>query len=90
MQASPAELDQFFRFFRISGMFHCSDGPGAWVFGQAGNAPAQGIPFTAENNILAAIVDWVENGNAPDTIEGTKFVNDEPSSGISFQRKHCR
>ncbi|KAK7437233.1 hypothetical protein VKT23_018675 [Stygiomarasmius scandens] len=31
---SNAEIDDFYRFFRISGMSHCSTGPGAWRIGQ--------------------------------------------------------
>jgi hypothetical protein len=86
---SPDQMDEFLRYFRISGMFHCSGGPGAWAFGQFGTATAE-VPFRSENNVLAAIVDWVERGIAPKTIEGTKFVNDTHRSGVSFQRKHCR
>ncbi|KAF2639500.1 putative feruloyl esterase B precursor [Massarina eburnea CBS 473.64] len=90
MSVSSASLDEFYRFFRISGMFHCGSGPGAWVFGQAGAASAAGIPFEAENNVLAAIVDWVEKGKAPEGILGTKFVDDTVAKGVSFQRRHCR
>ncbi|KAL9118283.1 MAG: hypothetical protein Q9187_005173 [Circinaria calcarea] len=81
MNADPQELDDFFRFFRISGMFHCNSGPGAWVLGQGGGAAAAGVPFESSNNVLAALVEWVENGVAPDTIEGTKFVNDNTLYG---------
>ena len=90
MQASSAELDKFFRFFRISGMFHCNSGPGAWAIGQGGGASAAGVLFKGENNVLAALVDWVEHGKAPETIEGTKFVDDNVSMGPAFQRRHCR
>ena len=90
MQALPSELDEFFRFFRISGMFHCNSGPGDWVFGQGGGAAASGVPFECANNVLAALVKWVEDGVAPDTIEGTKFVNDTVIKGVAFQRRHCR
>lgn len=89
MNYSIDQMDDFLRFFRISGMFHCVSGPGAWVAGQAGGAAAQG-PFDAKHNVLAALVDWVENGTAPDTITGTKYVNDTLSSGVDFQRSHCR
>ncbi|TKA65040.1 hypothetical protein B0A49_09991 [Cryomyces minteri] len=83
------DMDNFFRFFRISGMFHCNGGPGAWVIGQAGAGSVSG-KFQAQYNVLAALVDLVENGKAPDTIEGTKFVNDTVSLGIEFTRKHCK
>ncbi|KAK2873512.1 putative feruloyl esterase B-2 [Arthroderma sp. PD_2] len=94
MQSGPAgsarQLDQFLRFFRISGMFHCNGGPGAWTLGQGGGAASEGIEFRRESNILAAVVDWVEKGVAPVTMEGVKFVDDDVSSGVSFRRRHCR
>lgn len=70
-------------------MFHCNSGPGAWAFGQGGDTAAAGIPFEPQQNVLAAIVEWVENGNAPETLMGTKFVNDTVARGVDFQRKHC-
>ena len=90
MQASSSDLDHFFRFFRISGMSHCNSGPGAWVIGQGGGAAAAGIPFEAKNNVLAALVDWVEKGGAPDTIEGVNFVDDSAALGVALRRQHCR
>ncbi|KAL9076013.1 MAG: hypothetical protein Q9157_003815, partial [Trypethelium eluteriae] len=87
--ASSTQLDEFYRFFRISGMGHCEGGPGAWAFGQLGGSPAVGVPYEPSSNALAAIVDWVEKDEAPETMTGTKFVNDDPTMGISFQRNHC-
>jgi feruloyl esterase len=84
--ADVSELDQYIRYFRISGMFHCSGGPGAWMIGQGSTS----VPFERSHNVLAAIVDWVEQGIAPETIEGTKYTNDATVLGVSFSRKHCR
>lgn len=79
------DLDDFFRFYRISGGSHCSSGGiGAWMFGQSG--PAR----NASDNIIWDLVDWVEKGKAPDTLTGTKFNNDDPDQGIAFERPHCR
>ncbi|KAL0263212.1 hypothetical protein SLS55_002190 [Diplodia seriata] len=89
MGYSYADMDQFFRFFRVSGMNHCNGGPGAWVLGQGGGAPAAGIPFDAAHSVLAAVVDWVEGGAPPETITGTKFVGDDVASGVAFERRHC-
>ncbi|KAL2212931.1 tannase and feruloyl esterase [Sarocladium strictum] len=89
LHSSDNHLDEYFRFFRISGMTHCNGGPGAWVLGQGGNAPAAGIPFDAKQNVLAALVDWVEKKEAPTTITGTKFVDDNVKKGIDFERAHC-
>ena len=88
--SSDASLDDSFRFFRISGMFHCNMGPGAWVIGQGGGSSAEGLPFDPQRNVLAAVVSWVEQREAPETIEGTKFVEDDSSLGESFRRRHCK
>ena len=90
MNATSADLDTFWRFFRIPGMSHCLNGPGAWVFGETGGGASAGIPFEPSRNVLAAVVAWVENGTAPDTITGTKFVNDTVALGVDFLREHCR
>jgi feruloyl esterase len=82
-------MDEWVRFFRVSGMNHCSGGPGAWVMGQGGNAVA-GVPFEGSRNVLRAVVDWVEKGVAPEYMEGTKFVNDSVALGVDFRRRHCR
>ncbi|KAI3330546.1 feruloyl esterase B [Ustulina deusta] len=84
------KLDAFYRLFRIPGMFHCSGGPGAWTFGQGGSAAAYGIPFDKDHNVLAAIVDWVDKGAAPEEIVGTKFVDDSVGEGIMYQHRHCK
>ncbi|GJD00533.1 carboxylic ester hydrolase [Colletotrichum higginsianum] len=55
-----------------------------------GTAGMDHLPFYGTHNVLAAIVDWVEGGVAPDTITGTKFVNDTVALGVDFQRRHCR
>jgi feruloyl esterase len=69
-------------------MAHCGvggiSGAGAWMFGQ--NAAASIAP----NNIIDYLRDWVEDGNAPDTITGTKYWYDTQSLGIQLERAHCR
>lgn len=89
MNYTVDQMDGFFRFFRVSGMFHCSSGPGAWVVGQGGGAPAQG-PYDPQHNVLAALVQWTEGGAAPETMTGTKYVNDTLALGVDFQRSHCK
>ncbi|CAF9927221.1 MAG: putative feruloyl esterase B-2 [Alectoria fallacina] len=89
-QTTSDELDNFLRFFRVPGMFHCNSGPGGWVIGQGGGASAKGVPFESANNVLAAVVQWVENGTAVKDIVGTKFVNDSVDLGVDFQHRHCK
>ena len=74
MGLPSGDLDEFYRFFRVAGMDHCSGGVGAWGIGQNA-ALLNGTEQTAQNNVLLRIVDWVENGNAPETLTGYKYVN---------------
>jgi hypothetical protein len=51
---------------------------------------ASAIPYEPRSNVLAALVAWVEKGNAPEILEGTKFNEDLASSGVAFKRRHCK
>ncbi|KAF1851312.1 feruloyl esteras-like protein B [Cucurbitaria berberidis CBS 394.84] len=87
MGLSSAELDSFYRYFTVSGTGHCSGGDGAHAIGQSS---AESNSYKPSENILMAMVDWVENGNAPETLIGTKWVNNTRTLGIAFQRAHCK
>jgi feruloyl esterase len=87
LNASVAELDEFYRYFRASGVDHCGGGPGAWVMGQGAGAKTSDNP---DDNLLLRIVQWVEEGDAPEFVRGTKFVNDTAALGVQFTRKHCK
>jgi feruloyl esterase len=87
LNATVAELDEFYRYFRASGVYHCFGGPGANYLGQMGAIDASSNP---EDNMLMRIVEWVENGAAPEFVRGTKFVNDTVELGVEFTRKHCK
>ncbi|KAJ7487826.1 tannase and feruloyl esterase [Mycena latifolia] len=72
-------LDAFYRLFLVPGMDHCAGGPGAANFGQLAGT---NVVNASANNLLLALVDWVEGGVAPDTITGTA-----PDGAT---RLHCR
>ena len=86
---SSSELDQFYRFFRISGMGHCGGGNGAWQIGQtaAGNAT-----LDPDGNVLMAMVRWVEEGVPPETVRGVSAAVGAGSEGNEtvIVRRHCR
>ncbi|KAJ5105750.1 hypothetical protein NUU61_003097 [Penicillium alfredii] len=86
MKLPPSKLDEFYRFFPISGMGHCGDGDGA-------NGIGQGLKTyggkDAQDNVLMAMVKWVEEGVAPETVRGAKFANGAGSK-VEYHRKHCR
>ncbi|KAH6849163.1 Tannase/feruloyl esterase [Alternaria alternata] len=87
MGLSSDELDEFYRFFYVSGTGHCGGGDGAHAIGQ-GLGEING--YEPSHNVLMALIDWVENGNAPETLIGTKFVNDTEALGVEFERAHCK
>ncbi|KAH7349062.1 Tannase/feruloyl esterase [Pyrenochaeta sp. MPI-SDFR-AT-0127] len=87
MGLEPKKLDDFYRFFRISGMAHCGGGPGASFIGNQRRNTASLRP---EENVLMATVRWVEQGIPPDSILGTAYINGTIESGVDFKRRHCR
>ncbi|KAI4685345.1 uncharacterized protein J4E84_006072 [Alternaria hordeiaustralica] len=87
MGLSSEELDEFYRYFLVSGTGHCGGGEGAHAIGQS---VGEVNGYETSHNVLMALVDWVENGNAPETLIGTKFVNDTVALGVEFERAHCK
>src|SRR5262249_15766208 len=41
------------------------------------------------DDLLSALDNWVVNRAAPDEIVATKYVNDDPTQGVAFQRPLC-
>jgi feruloyl esterase len=87
----PPSLDSFYRYFRVSGMSHCTLGSGAYSVGMysLGLIP-NAMEQDPDDNVLARIVAWVERGDAPEYIRGTGFTNGLPGSGSEYKRKHCK
>ncbi|EXA35586.1 feruloyl esterase [Fusarium oxysporum f. sp. pisi HDV247] len=87
MGLSNTELDEFYRYFRVSGCGHCSGGIGA---NRIGNNRANLGGKEAKNNVLLALVKWVEEGQAPETITGVRYVNGATTGKVEVERRHCR
>ncbi|KAJ5290908.1 hypothetical protein N7478_000159 [Penicillium angulare] len=86
MNLPPQDLDEFYRFFTISGMAHCGDGNGAYGIGQGVDTYASSEP---DSNVLMAMVKWVEEGVAPEHVRGAKF-EDGSGTPVEYWRKHCK
>ncbi|KPI38253.1 putative feruloyl esterase B-2 [Cyphellophora attinorum] len=85
------QVEDFYRLFTIPGMGHCSGGPGAWVVDGAGQGGVLPASTDADHSMIWSLVEWVEGtAPAPESVVGTKFVGDSPSSGIAFERPVCR
>ena len=79
-----SDFSENYRLFMVPGMMHCANGPGPWVF----NSNPQTWFLDPTADLLHQLVQWVENGTAPDTLLGTKYFNDT-GPGIIFQRPIC-
>ncbi|GAA5855137.1 hypothetical protein JCM8547_002395 [Rhodosporidiobolus lusitaniae] len=89
------DLSDSYRLFMVPGMGHCRSGPGAWNFGANGQRPlslkgaGQSSVFDEDHDMLLALQRWVEKGEAPEVIIGTKYNNDNKNEGVNFTRKLC-
>ncbi|KAM0123375.1 hypothetical protein ACHAP3_011178 [Botrytis cinerea] len=91
------EVDDFYRFFLVPGLEHCTGTPSTmnapWYFAGANQAATLSTSThstpgysDARHDILLAVMAWVENGTAPDSIIGTMF-NDDLT--VAKQRPIC-
>jgi len=58
-----SRVNDFYRLFMIPSMAHCGRGPGANMLFQSETAP--NIPLEPNRDMLTALEDWVEKGEAP-------------------------
>ncbi|XXG97481.1 hypothetical protein Hte_003784 [Hypoxylon texense] len=89
LNLSLEDIHGFYRLFFLPGMHHCSGGLGAWSIGNVQKYPFDHALLDSKHNALIALIDWVENGTAPDTLIGTKYENDLIGSNITAQRTYC-
>ncbi len=78
----------FFRFYMVPGMGHCSSitgGPGVGDFGQP-YSPY--VPKDQAHDMLLKLVDWVENKAAPDSIIATRYA-DQAGTTVALERPIC-
>lgn len=75
----------FYRLVMAPGMSHCGGGPGPNTVG--GSLPA--IHPDPDRDVISALEAWVEQGRAPASFISTKYVNDDPASGVKFERPVC-
>jgi len=80
------DVRDFYRLFLVPGMGHCGGGPGPNLLGGYGDTVSG---FDPSANLLAALVDWVEKGRAPDSVIATKYVDDDPEAGVKMTRPVC-
>lgn len=100
LKPKGVDLNDFFRFFLVPGMSHCTGTPpdvnAPWYFAGGNQAvelgpTVYGVPGfrNKAHDALLAVMAWVEDGVAPDQIIGTKFADDKTQEEILRQRPLC-
>ncbi|KAI0635862.1 feruloyl esterase-like protein [Trametes polyzona] len=86
------DIDDYYRLFLVPGMNHCHGGFAANAFGSVEQASNNNPPlsFDPQHNILAAMVRWVEEGVAPDTLTAANYKGNNATNGVGFTRPLCR
>ncbi|RAK71355.1 tannase and feruloyl esterase [Aspergillus fijiensis CBS 313.89] len=100
LKPQGVEMDDFYRMFLIPGMEHCYSTPdimnAPWYIAGADqaamiNTGTYSVPGyrDAKHDIILAMMAWVENGTAPDSIIATKWKNDTTATEVLRQRPVC-
>jgi tannase/feruloyl esterase len=81
------KAQEFYKLYMVPGMVHCAGGPGPNHIGN------EDYPYnpnaTAKDDLVKALEQWVEKGQAPDTITATKYTNDNITSPVIMKRPVC-
>jgi len=79
----PAKRDSFYKFYTAAGMDHCRGGAGPDNFGAV---PGEEHPAPdSSNDMLMAMIDWVERGIEPGTITAAKLKDGQ----VTMSRPVC-
>ncbi|KAK7684531.1 hypothetical protein QCA50_012478 [Cerrena zonata] len=84
------DIDDSYRLFTAPGMQHCLVG---WLWSKRLRQASMGMPpasLDAEHNIVAAMVRWVEEGHAPETLTATYWNHNNFTEGVGFTRPLCK
>ena len=96
--SSSSAIDDFFKLYLVPGMAHCGQSEVAPYYiaaagqivntkdGKGFSVPGQEDP---EHDIVLAMMQWVENGTAPEHIIASKWNNDTLENGLLMQRPLC-
>ncbi|SGZ12064.1 BQ5605_C028g10475 [Microbotryum silenes-dioicae] len=96
VKAKLGNVDESYCLFAIPGMSHCGGGNSAFNLGQASQRDIslggnlQSAIFTAKDNMILALIAWVEKNQAPDSLVGVNYVNGDKRLGVAFERRMCR
>lgn len=74
----------FFRYFHIPGLGHCTGGRGIQEIGNL--LGIKSIPLDAEHDVLEALIAWAENGEAPEELLPVGFQDEDMKGVVDMER----
>ena len=77
--------DEFSRLYMVPGMQHCSGGPGLDNFGEFGISQIK----DPQHNIYMALENWVEKGEAPESVIASKAEGVGAAAKVTMARPLC-
>jgi feruloyl esterase len=86
-EKAEEQVGRFYRAFELPGMEHCMGGPGPNNISASLQPERRSVG--ADEDIMAAIVNWVEHGRAPDFLVATKYADDDPAKPRVMTRPIC-
>jgi feruloyl esterase len=100
LQPRGIEVEDFYRFFVVPGMQHCSGTPSdvnaPWYFAGPNQAAVLGTSAystpgyrDALHDELLALMEWVEKDTAPEKIVATQWKESNVKNGVQRQRPLC-
>ena len=75
-------VTDFFRYFHVPGLGHCSGGPGLQEVGNLLGLPC--IPCDKEHDAIEALISWVEKGEAPEMLLPVALKDAVSATKITF------
>ncbi|SNX81892.1 uncharacterized protein MEPE_00597 [Melanopsichium pennsylvanicum] len=76
-------IAESYKLYLINGMLHCRGGTGSFNFGGAGQSDQPGerpLRYDSKHDMLLALFDWVERGQAPNSLIGAAYKTDQDGS----------
>jgi len=74
----------FFRYFHVPGLGHCSGGQGLQEVGS--NIALASVPLDSEHDALEALIEWREKGKAPEMLLPVGFKDEDMKNEVDMER----
>jgi hypothetical protein len=86
-KVAEEKVGRFYRAFELPGMEHCMGGPGPNNI--SASLQPERTDARPDEDIMTVLVNWVEQGRAPNFLVATKYADDDPAKPRIMTRPIC-